>query len=322
MSRALVVGSINMDLVMRAERLPQPGETLVGGSFTVVPGGKGANQAASVARLGRFTTLIGAVGADDFGAAALGNLQRQGVDTTSIKQMPDHATGVAVIVVDQAGENTIIVASGANHTLTPADLEGQRDVFSQAEVVGLQCEIPLPTVTAAIDMARSVGATTVLNAAPALPDLPTAAYQVDYLVVNEQETEWLSGIRPTSVGTAIAAARRLRERGARCVVVTLGALGCAYATDSGSGRVAAPTVPVIDTTGAGDAFVGGLMAALLDGLPLLQALAFANCAGALAVTKLGAQTSLPDRSSVADLFERVGSDLPQGTDTPPKECNT
>jgi len=309
MSRALVVGSINMDLVMRTQSLPRPGETVVGGSFSVVPGGKGASQAAAVARLGPSTALIGAVGDDDFGTAALDNLQRQGVDTTLVGRMVGQATGVAMVLVDGAGENTIVVASGANHALVPAHVEERRDAFAGAGVVGLQCEVPLPVVTAAIAQARAAGCTTVLNAAPALPDLPADAYRVDYLVVNEQETESLAGVRPTDSGTAIAAARMLRERGAGCVIVTLGAAGCVYTTASESGLVAAPEVSVVDTTAAGDAFIGGLIAALLEGLSLRPALVFANCAGALAVTSLGAQTSLPDRESVAELVRRVGPSL-------------
>ncbi len=309
MSEALVVGSINMDLVMRTERLPQPGETVVGGAFTVVPGGKGANQAAAVSRLGHPTALIGAVGSDDFGLAALENLRGQGVHTATVRRVPESATGVAMILVDAGGENTIVVASGANHCLTPDDLTADPSPFAPAKVVGLQCEIPLPVVTAAIAMGRAVGAATVLNAAPALPDLPVEAYQVDYLVVNEQEAEWLSGTRPADVDSALTAARVLLKRGSGCVIVTLGALGCVYATAAESGHVPAPSVPVVDTTAAGDAFIGGLMAAILDDLPLRQALVFANCSGALAVTKLGAQTSLPDRRAVADLVGRFGPTL-------------
>ncbi|MGI6208933.1 MAG: ribokinase [Anaerolineae bacterium] len=309
MSEALVVGSINMDLVMRTPRLPQAGETLVGGEFHVVPGGKGANQAAAAARLGHSVSMVGAVGADAFGTDGLENLRRQGVDVSPIRQVPDQSTGVAVILVDTQGRNTIVVAAGANASVSPADIQAHRSLFAAARVVALQCEIPLETVSAAVVAAQEAGAITVLNAAPALPELPEAALSVDYLVVNEQEAEALAGVQPATLADALTAAEHLQRRGPRHVVVTLGAQGCVYAAETCSGHMPAPSVQAVDTTAAGDAFIGGLMTAVIEYRPLEEALLFANCAGALAVTRVGAQSSLPDRQAVDDLFDRFRQEL-------------
>jgi ribokinase len=304
-SRVLVVGSTNMDLVMRCPRLPSPGETLGGGQFAVVPGGKGANQAASAARLGCKVRLLGAVGDDDFGTAARANLLAQGVQTTELAAVPGVATGVAMIVVDAAGENTIIVAAGANACLDPEAVSRATSAIDWCDAVVLQCEIPIESVAAAVAAARSRGKTVLVNAAPALPDLPLSVYAADYLVVNEHEAESLTGIRPLDEQTALAAAGALRARGAGCAVVTLGAAGCAYCDADESGHVPAPKVTVVDTTAAGDAFIGALAAALLRDMPLERALLYANCAGALAVTTAGAQPSLPDRAAVDALFGRI-----------------
>ena len=305
MTRVLVIGSINMDLVMRAPRLPAPGETLVGGQFTVVPGGKGANQAASAARLGCHVRLIGAVGLDDFGAAALANLVAQGVDTAGVLQLDGTPSGVAMILVDPAGENTIAVASGANSELRPQHVVRHTDVFSWADVVVLQCEIPLETVAVAVSAARDAGALLILNAAPAVSDLPQDAFGVDYLVVNEREAAGLTGTEPDSPAAALKAARALQARGALHAIVTLGALGCVHSAPDVAEHIPAPKVEVVDTTAAGDAFVGALATGLGAGMDSSAALLFANCAGALAVTKLGAQSSLPDAASVERLYEQV-----------------
>jgi len=304
LTNVLVVGSVNMDLVMKAQRLPAPGETLVGGQFTIVPGGKGANQAASAARLGCNVRLIAAVGADDFGRAAVANLEAQGVDRSRISHVAGVATGVAVIVVDAAGENTIIVASGANAALAPAVIAANADAFSWADSVVLQCEIPVATVLATIAAARAAGTLVILNAAPAVVSLPDQAFQVDYLVVNELEAAALTGIEPKSPAMALEAARQLNARGAKHAIITLGALGCVHSDDSVAEHIPAPQVEAVDTTAAGDAFIGALATALGEGKPPTQALCYANCAGALAVTKLGAQSSLPDAQSLASLYRQ------------------
>lgn len=311
MTNVLVVGSINMDLVMKAPRLPSPGETLVGGRFSIVPGGKGANQAASAARLGCSVRLLAAVGEDDFGAAALANLREQGVDTAAIVTAPAGvSTGVAMIMVDAAGRNTILVASGANAVLAPDGVAAAAEaLFAWADTVVLQCEVPLPTVTAAVAAARRAGAAIILNAAPAPTGPIDDCLAVDYLVVNEQEAEALSGIHPGSPLEAARAAAALLERGPAHVVVTLGAAGCVHVAGGSAQHVPAPTVEAIDTTAAGDAFVGALAAALGAGRPPAEALLYANCAGALAVTKLGAQSSLPDAASVTALFDQARPQL-------------
>lgn len=310
MARILVVGSINIDLVMKAPRLPAPGETLVGGQFTIVPGGKGANQAAAAARLGCQALLVGAVGGDAFSDVAVTNLVRQGVDAGAILRKADASTGVAMIIVDAMGENTILVASGANAMLSPEDVCTRSEAFHWTDCVIVQCEVPLDVVAATIASARAAGKLAILNAAPAVPDLPAEAWHVPYLVVNEQEAASLSGIRPNSVESAILAAASLSHHGAEHVVVTLGAMGCVHYSATASEHIPAPKVEVVDTTAAGDAFVGALAAALVNGLDPHQALVFANCAGALATTKLGAQPSLPDAEAVESLYRQVAAGPP------------
>jgi ribokinase len=303
-SKVLVVGSINMDLVMRVPRFPQAGETLTGGAFAVVPGGKGANQAAAAARLGSEARLVGAVGADQFGEAALANLQRQGVDVAAVRRLPDAHTGVAMIIVEPGGRNTILVASSANGELRATDVQAEAPLFAWANILVLQCEVPLEATLAAIRLARANGRPVLFNVAPAPAELPEEALAVDWVVVNEQEAAALTGILPADVPSALEAALALRRRGAQQAIVTLGALGCVYAGREGTGHIPAPQVEAVDTTAAGDAFVGALATALARGEPLSEALLYANCAGALAVTKLGAQSSLPDAASVAALLRQ------------------
>lgn len=290
---------------MRCPRLPHPGETLLGGQFAVVPGGKGANQAASAARLGCEVRMLGAVGSDPFAATARGNLEAQGVDCRAVAEVAGVSTGVAMIVVDASGENTIVVAAGANMSVTPAALGRAAASVHWADALVIQCEIPIETVAAAVEMGRAQGKLVVVNAAPALAELPPAVYQADYLVVNEHEAESLTGIPADNEERALSAARALSDRGAGCAVVTLGPAGCVYSSGGDGGRVPAPLVDAVDTTAAGDAFIGALTAAVLQAMPLREALLYANCAGALATTRVGAQPSLPDRASVEDLYSRL-----------------
>lgn len=302
MSRVLVIGSINMDLVMRTPRLPNAGETLVGGTFSIVPGGKGANQAAAASRLGNQVRMIGAVGEDEFGTSALENLRRQGVSASDIRKVPSISTGVAMILVDEAGENTIVVASGANHCVEPELIAASS--LDWADVIVLQCEIPLHTVASTVHQARERGKIVILNAAPAVPDLPAEALQVDYLIVNEQEAIALTGVIIGRPDDALLAAADLCQRGAKHAIVTLGADGCTFQAPSGNGHIPAPKIEAVDTTAAGDAFVGALASAIGRGMALPEVLRYANSAGALAATVLGAQTSLPDAVAVERLFEQ------------------
>jgi len=301
-AEVLVVGSANTDLVARAERLPRPGETLLGGEFFTSAGGKGANQAVAAARAGARVTFAGRVGDDDMGRRALGGLQAEEIDTTYLTTDPDRPSGVALIVVDRAGENSIVVAPGANAALTPAHLEAASPAFTRARVCLLQLEIPLPAVTCGVSLASKAGAYVILNPAPAQDLSPDALGAVDLVTPNAAETEVLTGIRPDAGDAGTRAAEMLMQRGAGSALITLGAEGSLLVTPSGSRRFAAPRVQAVDTTAAGDAFNGALACEISRGVPLHKAVVFASCAGALAATLPGAQPSLPTRSAIGRLM--------------------
>lgn len=291
-----VVGSLNMDLVARSPHIPQPGETIIGGELLTIPGGKGANQAVAAARLGAATAMVGKVGQDAFAAPLLQNLAEANIDHTFVRQDAAAATGAALIVVDDAGENSIVVTPGANHQLTPADVEGAEAIITTAKVLLLQLEIPLDAVIKAAQMARSHGVTVILNPAPAQALPPELLNAVDILIPNETETEILTGLPVGSPAEAELAAARLRQQGVTTIIMTLGAKGALLIVDGQSRLIPPFSVTPVDTTAAGDAFVGGLAVALAEGQPLPEAVRWGNAAGALAATKLGAQPSLPDRA--------------------------
>jgi ribokinase len=295
-ARIVVVGSINMDLVVRAARFALPGETIIGEGFSTVPGGKGANQAVAAQRLGGSVAMIGCVGEDAFGAAMALGLAEEGIDVRRVDVRGGSASGVALITVNADGENTIVVVAGANATLTIDDLALARDVVIAAEVLVLQLEIPIATVHAAATSAHAAGRTVILNAAPAavLPD--SLLRLVDYLIVNETELFTVAGAASRDQDAAVAA---LHDRGAGAVVITLGRAGARLVPRSGAPTfVRAHVVEVVDTTAAGDAFVGAFAVALAEGLPPAEALRRGNAAGALTVTRHGAQPSLPTRGDV------------------------
>ena len=289
----VVVGSLNMDLVVRSPRHPQPGETLLGAEFRTFPGGKGANQAVAAARLGGHVKLIGRVGADAFGDALLETCTRDGVDTGHVERLPDAPTGVALITVDDAGQNTIVVVPGANGKLSPPDLLAAAPAFEGASVVVMQLEVPLLTVIYAADLARRHGARVVLNPAPAQPLSATGLEQVDVLIPNQSEAALLTGC--ASAGDA---ARRLMASGVCSVIVTMGEGGVLIAEGETATLLPAHQVSVLDTTAAGDAFVGAFAVALAEGRTVREAAAWGNAAGALAVTRAGAQPSLPARAEL------------------------
>ena len=296
MARITVVGSINMDLVVRAPRFAQPGETIAGDTFFAVSGGKGANQAVAAQRLGGQVTLVGAVGEDGFGTSMAQGLADEGIDLHHLDVRGGHVSGVALITVNDQGENTIIVVSGANATLTTDDVHTAREAIVSAEVLVLQLEIPLDVVQLAAALGHDAGRIVVLNAAPAML-LPAALLPlVDYLVVNETELFAVAGTGGRDHATAVGA---LRARGAGAIVVTLGSAGARLIDRDGHVTfLPAYTVDVVDTTAAGDAFVGALAIALAEGLPPVEALRRGNGAGALAVTLAGAQPSLPSRQQL------------------------
>ncbi len=295
----VVVGSLNMDLVVRAPRFAQPGETIAGDLFVTAPGGKGANQAVAARRLGAEVSMVGAVGGDAFGTLLRGQLADEGIDVRHVSARHGQASGVALITIDGSGENTIVIVGGANAMLTPGDVEQAGAVLSAAQVVVLQLEIPPVVVEAAATLARAGGATVVLNAAPALPIPDTLLAAVDVLVVNETELLALAD----DAGTHDEAVGRLRARGVADLVVTLGARGARLLPAAGDPLlVPAHPVEVVDTTAAGDAFVGGLAVALAERRSLIDAVRLGCAAGALAVTRLGAQPSLPHRAAADALL--------------------
>jgi ribokinase len=296
----LVIGSLNMDLVVRSPRMPGPGETLLGGGFRTVPGGKGANQAVACARLGATTFMAGRVGRDDFGDALLANLKKAGVRTRSVLRDEDDPTGIAVIVVDARGQNSIVVASGANGCVSPRDVERLGGLWSSVGFLIMQLEVPIETVDRALTIARRKGVVTVLDAGPARPVPARMLRKVDVLSPNEHETAAILGERRSPR----AAARALLRTGAKAVVLKLGAAGCYVAQAKESVRLPAFRVRAVDTTAAGDAFTAALTVALSGGAPLLEAARFANAAGALACTKFGAQPSMPTRAGVEALLLR------------------
>lgn len=293
----LVVGSINTDMVIRAPRHPAAGETLMGSGFAVFPGGKGANQAVAAARLGGAVRLIGRVGTDGMSLERREALVHEGVDPRFILPTPGTAGGVAVITLDAAGQNTIVVDPGANARLTPQDLQTAEPAFHGARVLLTQLETPLETVEAALRQARSAGALTLLNPAPAQPLPDSLLEQVDFLLPNRGELALLTGSEDVESGAAA-----LLRRGVRVVAVTLGESG--VYVSSGATRFHLPAYPVdvVDTVAAGDAFVGAFGLALAEEKSLEEAAAWGNAAGALAVTRAGAQPSLPRREELLALM--------------------
>ena len=300
--RVAVVGSLNMDLVGRGPRIPRPGETIIGGEFRTVPGGKGANQAVAAARLGGRVSMVGRVGDDAFGAELLDTLDADGVDRTHVKTTPGVPTGVALIMVDEQGQNSILVASGANMRLSPADVDAAQEVIAGADVLLLQLENPLETVIRAAEVARAHEVTVILNPAPARPLPASLLSLVDVLVPNESETEVLTGLPVGSTEEAEVAARSLADQGVGTVILTLGSRGALLLQEGGSQLFPTFEVTPVDTTAAGDAFMGGLGVALAEGKPLAEAIRWGNAAGALATTVMGAQPSLPTREALEELL--------------------
>jgi ribokinase len=298
----LVIGSSNTDLSIKAERIPKPGETILGGEFARAAGGKGANQAVAAARAGGAVTFIARVGRDDNGEQALAGFVAAGINVKQVVRDRTNPSGVALIFVGQGGENSIAVASGANDKLCPADVQKALPAFRRARMVLLQLETPLATVLAAAELARSVGTPVVLNPAPARP-LPARLLQTVYLLTpNESEAELLTGVAVDCESTATKAADKLLARGAQNVMITMGSRGVFVAAPGVRELIPGFKVKAVDATGAGDVFNGALVVALAEGHLLLEAARFANAAAAISVTRFGAQPSAPTRQEIQALL--------------------
>jgi len=310
MNQILVVGSLNTDLVVRAPRFPRPGETISGEDLQIIAGGKGANQAVAAARLGAQVSMLGRVGKDNFGDFLLDHLKSNHVDTTLV-QRDDASTGTSIIVVDSNGQNSIVLSAGANGKVTPADVS---DVsFSDFQVVLLQLEIQIETVARAAQRAHENGLRVILNPAPAQP-IPDELIAVsDFIIPNETELSLLTNQIVTDIQSAEQAAHVLLQRGARNVIVTMGSRGALMVSNTRvdmytSTHVNTYQVEVVDTTAAGDAFIGGFAFALLQDKSLEEAVCYGCACGALATTRFGAQPSLPTKDEV----ERLLSQYRQG----------
>lgn len=297
-----VVGSLNMDLVVRSPQLPSPGQTISGGPFATYHGGKGANQAVAAARLGGKVAMIGRVGDDAFGQQMRDGLASEGIDVGQVATVEATASGIALITVQEDGQNTIVIAPGANAALSVADIEAAADQIRQAGVLVLQLETPLETVAAAARIAHEAGVKVLLNPAPAQALPSELLSNVDVLLPNQTEAALLSGMAANNETEAIEAAQHLRSFGIEYVIVTLGDQGALLLGPEGVQRVEPHQVTPVDATAAGDAFVGAFAVALAEGYDYPTALAWGNAAGALAVTAAGAQPSLPTRVALEALL--------------------
>jgi len=295
-AKVVVVGSTNTDMTVRVPRLPAPGETVSGGDFRVTGGGKGANQAVAAARAGAPVVFVTALGTDDIGDRAFDSLTAEGIDLRFVRRVPDAASGIALILVDDAGENVIAVAAGANSALRPEDLQPIETLVQAGDVVLVQLEIPQPTVEAAVSLAQRRGGVLILNPAPARPLSRALLAAVSVLTPNEHEAAALADVAGAADPVRLAAA--LHERGAADVLVTLGSAGVLVSTAAGVVRVPAFRVDAVDTTAAGDIFNGALAVALIEGRALPEAARFASAAAAISVTRPGARASAPHRAEI------------------------
>jgi ribokinase len=298
--RVLVVGSINTDLVARAPHLPRPGETIGGHEFSQVAGGKGGNQAVAAARMGAQVAMVGCVGKDANGVQRVKDLEAEGIDCSGIEVHASQPTGVAMVTVSDDGQNTIVVVAGSNGELTPEGIARHEAAVKACDIVVCQLETPPEAVHATLALARRLGKITVLNPAPATGPLPAEWLPlVDFLVPNEVEAAILAGLPVESESGARRAATELQRGGARNVIVTLGAQGAYLLVDGGEGQhFPAPQVQAVDTTAAGDTFIGVFAAQLAARQPLEGAISLAQRAASISVTRAGAQPSIPNRAEV------------------------
>jgi ribokinase len=301
MSRILVIGSSNTDMVIKTNKLPAPGETILGGTFLLNPGGKGANQAVSAARLGGKITFVTKRGNDLFGNQTIGLLMREGIDTQYVVKDPVLPTGVALIIVDSGGENIIVVAPGSNGNLQQEDIPAKLYTSGRFEILLLQLEIPVKTVEYAAEMSSANGIKVILNPAPAQRLSDDLLKNTWLITPNESEVEIITGLSVNDSSTAEIAASSLMNRGVSNVIITMGAAGAYVKSENFTGMVPGIKVKATDTTAAGDVFNGALAVALAEGKDLKDAALFANMAASISVTRLGAQASAPYRNEIVQI---------------------
>lgn len=294
MKKILVIGSLNMDSVIRTEQMPKPGETVMGDEVTLVPGGKGANQAYAVGKLGGKVTMIGAVGTDSFGTAMIDNLKKAGVDTSGIRRIDGTATGQAYIMVDAAGQNSIVVIAGANGEVSKELIDDRIELIKNSDIVVMQLEIPVQTVMYVKELCVKFGRQIIFDPAPAVPDLPDEFWSgIDYIKPNETELKILTGIDADTEEDIARGAEIMLKKGVKNVIVSLGERGCFYLSGTERRVLPARKVKAVDTTAAGDSFTAAFALALSRGEPVYEAIRFGQKVSAVVVSRKGAQTSIP-----------------------------
>ncbi len=298
--KIIVIGSCNTDMVVKSERLPLPGETILGGDFFMNPGGKGANQAVAAARLGADTTLVCKVGEDLFGSNAIAIFEKEGINTSFIYKSSDKPSGIALINVDKNGENCIAVASGANGELSVDDIKSVKKEIEEASYLLLQLEIPVETVLFAAKLAYEAGTKVILNPAPAPKSpLPEELFKyIDIIIPNETETQLITNVKITDIESAETAMNKILDKGVKNIIITMGSRGAVTQENNELIHIPAYKVKAIDTTAAGDTFCGALCVGLTDGLSLCEAIKFASKASSISVTRMGAQSSMPYRKEL------------------------
>jgi len=297
--KLVIVGSSNTDMVIRSKRIPVPGETILGGDFIMNPGGKGANQAVAAAKLGGQVCFIAQVGSDIFGEAAIKGFKDVKIDTSLIQVDENNPSGVALIMVDDDGENCISVALGANAAMQNSLIDRSRPIIKEASYVLVQLEIPISVVNYLVSVANEYDTKVVLNPAPAQILSDDVLRQLHIITPNETEAEILTGISVTDFSTAQNAAKVLKDKGVDIVIITLGSKGAYVLSEGLNENIPSPKVNAVDTTAAGDTFNGALVVGLAEGMSLKAAIEFANKAAAYSVTKIGAQVSTPSRTDLS-----------------------
>ena len=301
--KILVIGSLNMDFVIEVNKMPLPGQTIIGKSFTLVPGGKGANQAYAIGKLGAEVSILGAVGNDEYGKKLLQNLNSVNVNVDNVITISEDNTGCAFINVDDNGENNIVVISGANNMITKETIDNNIELIKEADIIVVQLEIPLDVVSYAVKLAKNNNKLVILDPAPAVSNLSDDLLSnVDIIKPNETEIQILSGIEINTNEDILKAARILVDKGVKNVIVSLGGKGSILVTKDNVLSFNAPNVEVVDTTAAGDSFIAALAKSLLEGKTIIEAIQYAHIVSAMVVTKKGAQTSIPSQTEVNEFI--------------------